>query len=142
MTSLSFPDINVWLAILLADHIHRDQAKVWWETDQSDVIAFLRLTQIGVLRLLTTSAAMNNKPLTMPEAWSAYDQLFADERVAFLEEPRGLEARFRQYSGDEQASPKRWADTWLLAFADESGGAIITFDQALAGRTENCVLLK
>ena len=141
MTSLSFPDINVWLALLLADHVHRAVAKAWWEADRSDVIAFLRFTQLGVLRLLTTPAAMNNQPLTMPEAWKAYDQLFVDERVAFLDEPRGVEARFRAFAAEDQASPKLWADAWLLAFSEESGGTIVTFDRALAGRGKTCVLL-
>ena len=80
MSSLSFPDVNVWLSLLLGSHIHRAAAKSWWEGDQSDVIAFVRLTQLSVLRLLTTPAAMNGKPLTMPQAWTAYDRLFADDQ--------------------------------------------------------------
>ena len=77
MTSLSFPDVNVWLALLLADHTHRVSAGEWWKSDTSQAIAFCRATQISVLRLLTTSAAMNGKPLTMRQAWQAYDRLFA-----------------------------------------------------------------
>jgi len=76
MTSLIFPDINVWLAILLADHVHRDVTRAWCDVDKSDVIAFVRFTQLGVLRVLTTAAAMNTGPLTMPRAWAAYDHLF------------------------------------------------------------------
>jgi toxin-antitoxin system PIN domain toxin len=141
MTSLSFPDINVWLAILLADHVHRDLARAWWDADQSGVIAFLRLTQLGVLRLLTTAAAMNNRPLTMPEAWAAHDRLFADGRVAFLDEPPGLETRFRSHSRADSASPKLWADAWLVAFAEEAGGTIVTFDRPLAARAAQSILL-
>jgi len=73
MSSLSFPDINVWLALLLEDHVHRRAAKQWWDADRSEAVGFIRLTQVGVLRLLTTPAAMNGKPLTMSAAWSAYD---------------------------------------------------------------------
>lgn len=142
MGSLSFPDVNVWLAILLADHVHRDSAREWWDSDRSDVIGFLRFTQIDVLRLLTTAAAMNGKPLTMPEAWAAYDRLFADDRVAFVDEPRGIESRFRLHAGEPRASPKVWADAWLLAFAEESSGTVVTFDQSLAGRAQQCILLK
>ena len=141
MTSLSFPDINVWLALLLADHVHRTQAKQWWDSDESDIIAFIRFTQLGVLRLLTTPAAMNGKALTMPAAWAAYDRLFADDRVSFLDEPRETEGRFRQYARLHRASPKLWADAWLLAFAHEAGGNIVTFDRALAARSERCLLL-
>jgi hypothetical protein len=141
MTSLSFPDVNVWLALLLEDHVHRSAARRWWETDQSDLIGFLRLTQMSVLRLLTTPAAMNGKPLRMPEAWAAYDRLFSDDRVVFLEEPSGIEASFREYAKDRHASPKLWADAWLLAFAECAGGAVITFDRALAARASHTVLL-
>lgn len=141
MTSSSFPDVNVWLALLLEDHVHRPAALRWWKSDQSSVIGFLRLTQMSVLRLLTTAAAMNGKPLRMREAWTAYDRLFVDERVAFLTEPRGIEARFREHTRDNHPSPKLWADAWLLAFAECAGGALITFDRALAARAPNHVLL-
>jgi hypothetical protein len=141
MTSSSFPDVNVWLALLLEDHIHRTAARQWWESDQSDQIGFLRLTQMGVLRLLTTPAAMNSKPLRMAEAWAAYDRLFGDDRVVFLDEPRGMEVSFREYAKEHRASPKLWADAWLLAFAECAGGAVVTFDRALAARAGNTVLL-
>jgi toxin-antitoxin system PIN domain toxin len=141
MSSLSFPDVNVWLALLMEDHIHRAAAKAWWDTDQSDEIGFLRFTQITVLRLLTNRAAMNGKPLTIREAWAAYDHLFQDDRVALFDEPRGAETRFRQYTRSRSASPNLWADAWLLAFAEDSGGRIITFDKALAARSASCNLL-
>ena len=56
MGSLSFPDINVWLALLIEDQVHRPEALAWWRADQSEQVAFSHFTQIGVLRLLTTSA--------------------------------------------------------------------------------------
>jgi len=141
MTSSSFPDVNVWLALMLEDHIHRAAARQWWESDQSDLIGFLRLTQMSILRLLTTPAAMNGMPLRMPEAWAAYDRLFGDDRVVFLDEPRGMEVSFRKYAKEDRASPKLWADAWLLAFAECAGGVVITFDRALAARADHTVLL-
>jgi len=141
MISSSFPDVNVWLALLLEDHVHRGAARRWWESTESDLIGFLRVTQMSVLRLLTTQAAMNGRPLRMPEAWAAYDRLFDDERVAFVDEPNGVEAAFRKYARKKQASPKLWADAWLLAFAECAGGSVITLDQALADRANHTVLL-
>jgi hypothetical protein len=70
MTSLSFPDVNVWLAVISPDHVHRAAARRWWDSDASEVIAFSRFAQIGVPRLLTTAAVMNGKPLTMSAAWA------------------------------------------------------------------------
>jgi toxin-antitoxin system PIN domain toxin len=140
MTSLSFPDVNVWLALLLEDHIHRALVRQWWDSAQSGMY-FLRLTQVSVLRLLTTPAAMNGRPLRMTEAWSSYDHLFDDDRVAFLDEPANIDVVFRKYSSKRHASPKLWADAWLLAFAECAGGTVITLDQALAARASHTVLL-
>jgi uncharacterized protein len=141
MSSLSFPDINAWLALLRADHIHRKSALRWWESNKSDVIAFCRLTQLGVLRLLTTAAVMNNKPLNMPEAWHVFDRLFEDDRVAVLPEPHLFEPGFRQFSALRSSSPKIWADAYLLAYAAGSNGTLVTFDKALSNRGAQCLLL-
>jgi len=132
--------VNVWLALLLEDHIHRALVRQWWDSAQSGMY-FLRLTQVSVLRLLTTPAAMNGRPLRMTEAWSSYDHLFDDDRVAFLDEPANIDVVFRKYSSKRHASPKLWADAWLLAFAECAGGTVITLDQALAARASHTALL-
>lgn len=132
--------MNVWLALLLEDHIHRALVRQWWDSAQSGMY-FLRLTQVSVLRLLTTPAAMNGRPLRMTEAWSSYDHLFDDDRVAFLDEPANIDVVFRKYSSKRHASPKLWADAWLLAFAECAGGTVITLDQALAARASHTALL-
>lgn len=141
MISSSFPDVNVWLALLLEDHVHRAAAAKWMASTESEVIGFVRITQMSVLRLLTTPAAMSGNPLRMPQAWTAYDGLFGDDRVAFLDEPAGIELIFRKYTRKNHASPKLWADAWLLAFAECTGGAVITFDRGLAARASHTVLL-
>jgi len=111
-TSLSFPDVNVWLALILEHHVHRPVAQTWWKAIDSR-IALTRFTEISVLRLLTTHAAMDGKPLRMDAAWRVYDRLFEDDRVAFFPEPAGVEAHFREYASARTASPKLWADAWL-----------------------------
>jgi hypothetical protein len=50
-----------------------------------------RLTQISLLHLLTTPAAMDGKPLTMGNAWRVHDRLSEDDRVALLPEPAAFE---------------------------------------------------
>ncbi len=64
--------------------------------------AFTRFMEIAVLRLLTTPAAMDGKPLSMDEAWQTYGRLFGDDRVTFMPEPAGVEARFREYAAGPQ----------------------------------------
>jgi hypothetical protein len=133
MTSLSFPDVNVWLALASPEHVHHGPARRWWEGDTGR-IAFSRSTQLGFLRLMTTAAAMDDTPLTMAEAWRVHDRLFEDDRVVFLLEPANVEIRFREYASGATASPKLWADAWLLAFAQTAGGILVTFDRTLAAR--------
>jgi toxin-antitoxin system PIN domain toxin len=141
MTLSTFPDVNVWLALLLESHVHRATARRWLESTESGPIGFLRVTQMSVLRLLTTQGAMNGRPLRMPEAWAAYDSLFGDDRVAFFDEPRGIDDTFRKYARKNHASAKLWADDWLLAFAECADGVVVTFDQALAARAKHTLLL-
>jgi hypothetical protein len=141
MTSLSFPDVNVWLAVLLADHIHRASAREWWESESSETIGFCRVTQISVLRLLTTAAAMNGKPLTMKQAWRAYDRLFEDDRVALIPEPQALEPEFRRLTASGAVSPKVWADAYLVAFGTQTNAMIVTFDRGLENRGASCLVL-
>ena len=141
MSSLSFPDMNVWLALATVEHIHSAPAKSWWESEDG-TIAFCRLTQLGFLRLMTTAAAMDGKPLTIAEAWRVYDRLYDDDRVTFVAEPVEVEKRFREKAVGRTASPKVWADAWLLATAQEAGGVLVTFDKALAGRGAWCLLGK
>lgn len=140
MKSLSFPDVNVWLALLYADHVHRPSALTWW-SETTGNIGFTRLTQIGVLRLSTTAAAMNRQPLTMAEAWKAYDRLFQDDRVALYPEPAGIELLFRRHSSPPAVSPKVWADAYLIAFAAGHQGHLVTFDRALENRG-GCLVLQ
>lgn len=141
MSSLSFPDMNVWLALATVEHIHSAPAKSWWESEDG-TIAFCRLTQLGFLRLMTTAAAMDGKPLTIAEAWRVYDRLYDDDRVTFVAEPVEVEKKFREKAVGRTASPKVWADAWLLATAQEAGGVLVTLDKALAGRGARCLLGK
>jgi hypothetical protein len=95
--SLNFPDVNVWLAAMLDNHVHHVVAKAWWSTTDS-MIAFTRFTEIAVLRLLTTHAAMDAKPLSMDEAWEARDRLFRGYRVTLKPEPLGIETFSRRHA--------------------------------------------
>ena len=138
--SLVFPDVNVWI-VLTIEHVHQKAALDWWRREQG-AIGFCRFTQIGLLRLLTTSAVMDGQPLTTMQAWNAYDVLAGDERTEFVSEPPAVERVFRGLSSSAHASPKLWADAYLIAFAKECGGSLVTFDRTLARRTGGSVLLK
>jgi toxin-antitoxin system PIN domain toxin len=142
MTLLNFPDVNVWLAIILEHHEHHAQALAWWVQLEEVTLGLTRVTQLSVLRLLTTSAVMRDRPLTMVEAWQAYDRLFEDDRVMLYPEPPNIEAQFRQLSQSQTASPKVWADAYLMAFAFGHQGQVVTFDRALENRGGSCLVLR
>jgi len=136
---LIFPDINVWMALALPEHVHLATARAWWEKEEG-TIAFCRLTQMGLLRLMTTASAMSGKPLGISEAWRVYDRFYRDDRVVFVAEPPEVDRVFRAKAAGKTASPKIWADAWLLAQAEAAGGVLVTFDRALEGRGAMCLL--
>jgi len=133
--------MNVWLALATPEHAHAAVARRWWE-EEGGAIAFSRLTQLGLLRLMTTAAVMDDKPLSMAEAWRVYDRFYDDDRVIFMAEPPEAEKRFREKAAGRNVSPKVWADAWLLAFAETAEGVLVTFDRALGLRGGRCLLAK
>ena len=56
-----------------------------------------------------------------------------DPRVEFYPEPRSVDIAFRRATSpfSDQAASKWIGDCYLLAFAHETGAALVTFDQAL-----------
>jgi toxin-antitoxin system PIN domain toxin len=140
MTKRSFPDVNVWFALAVADHPHHRLALAWWD-EESAIAGFSRLTQLGLLRLLTTASAMGGLPLTNEEAWGVYDGLLADNRVRIFPELPALDDLFRSFSSLRQASPKIWVDAYLAAHACANEAVLVTFDQAFTRYGMECRIL-
>jgi toxin-antitoxin system PIN domain toxin len=142
MTSSVFLDINVWLALISRDHRHFEPVWAWYKRlPPRTVLLFCRITQLGLLRLLTTQSVMGQGTLTQAQAWGAYDRLLETAGARFVEEPAGMESIFRAVSSAQQASPKEWADAYLAAFAEAANLTLVTFDRALAGKVKGAVLL-
>ncbi|MDP9114029.1 MAG: PIN domain-containing protein [Acidobacteriota bacterium] len=141
MNSLNFPDTNVWLALVWGRHSHADLSRRWFERASHGRLFFCRFTQLALLRLLTTEAVMGRDVLTMASTWDIYDQCSADERIAFLAEPEGLDPGLRSFTSGRRASPKLWADAYLAAFANAAGLRLVTFDRAFRSKPVNCEVL-
>ena len=139
-----FPDINVWVALTYDRHAHHITALEWFENlPPMARLFFSRLTQLGLLRLLSAAAVMGpDQAKSQGEAWKAYDQWLQDERIEFLEESGALEAQFRALTRSPHASPKDWADSYLLAFASAADLRLVTFDKALRQKGSNVLLLQ
>ncbi|MFZ0633520.1 MAG: TA system VapC family ribonuclease toxin [Acidobacteriaceae bacterium] len=132
--TLFFPDLNVWLALSVEGHTHNTPAWRWLRSLPEDSrLIFSRYTQIGLLRLLTNSAMMSDRILTVHEAWKVYDGWLKDPRVEFQPEPRNVDAEFREALEPlaAKAASKWVGDCWLLAFAAGWGATLVTFDRAL-----------
>jgi toxin-antitoxin system PIN domain toxin len=141
-TSFLFPDINVWVALTHAQHVHHLVASDWFDSLQPDVrFCFCRFTQLGLLRLLTAQAVMSDDVMRQAEAWAVYDRWLENERVSFAEEPHGLERRFRALTRGKQAAPKVWADAYLIAFAETSQFTLVTFDRTLGRKVKPVMVL-
>ena len=139
-----FPDINVWLALSYERHVHHFISRHWFEQlDAAARVCFCRFTQIGLLRLLATDAIMRtDEVLNQAAAWRVYDRWLADERILFVEEPSTIELRFRALSQHKRPSPKDWAESYLLAFAQTAGLTLVTFDRALHNKSSEIRLLR
>ncbi|MGC9291774.1 MAG: TA system VapC family ribonuclease toxin [Acidobacteriaceae bacterium] len=143
MTSLVFPDINVWLALNARRHIHTAAAEKWLlGLPPQTGLVFCRFTQMGLLRLLTTEAVMQSEVLTQKQAWKIYDGWFHQGWAVFLQEHADVELGFRRHTLRETASPKDWADSYLAAFSQAAGVHLVTFDRALSQRAKGAILLK
>ncbi len=127
-----FPDINVWLALVVGEHSHARQARSWEEEAAGDWLVLSRITQMGLLRLLTNSAVMGPDALTAPRAWEIVDRIRERENVRFVAEPEGLEPTWRAQFTPEKVGPNFWTDSYLAAFARRTGFTLVTFDRGFS----------
>ncbi len=138
---MHLPDINFWLALVFEVHAHHIQAKAWFEDAGADSCAFCRLTQQGFLRLATNPAVFKEEAVTMGAAWSCYDQLIADERAYYMQEPDELEQAWRRFTEGRTYSHKVWNDAYLAAFSQKADLKIVTFDRGFRNYKDTEVTL-
>jgi toxin-antitoxin system PIN domain toxin len=129
-------DVNIWLALVLSKHTHHQAARAWLDGEQESAsLCFCRVTQQGLVRLLTTAgvlAGYGNPPLTNREAWDVIDGFMEDERFTFANEPQDMEETWKTLAIRDTHSPKLWMDAYLAAFALRSGFQMITTDKAFS----------
>jgi hypothetical protein len=89
---------------------------------------------MGLLRLLSNPAITGDDAIDRSQAWRTFDQLRADERVLWADEPAELDAVWRAISARDDKSHKLWTDDYLAAFAQVSDATLVTLDRELPGR--------
>jgi len=134
--TISLPDVNVWVAIAAGGHVHHLPANDWFAAQPGASVAFCRVTQAGMLRLLTNSSAMNGAPKTIEQVWDISDRLRSDHRIIFAEEPDGLEPLWKKLMTQRGVGPSSWTDAYLAAFAGKQPFSLVTFDHGLRRWTE------
>jgi uncharacterized protein len=121
MTSLpakiSLPDVNVWLALSAESHTHFASAHAWFEEQLESSIAFCRVTQMGLLRLLTNPMIMGRGARSILDALDLHQDLTADPRVIFLPESDHVEEKWLALMSQPGISTKSWTDAYLAVFA-------------------------
>ena len=124
----------MWLALSWANHTHSDAAWTWFSGQEDNRFFFCRFTQLGLLRLLATSAVMGKDVRTIGEAWKVYDRWLEDSRVGIRLESVELDGAFRAAtrSVSRLSSPKALGDCFLLAVSQVTDTTLVTFDRGLA----------
>lgn len=126
-------DVNVWLGAAWARHRHHEIAKKWVD-QQEDELAFCRVTQMALLRLITNPAITGRDVLSRRQAWDAVDQLMADSRVRFLAEPETLVPLWKAFSKKNDHDHLLWTDDYVAAFAQAIDADLVTLDSVFRSR--------
>lgn len=126
--SLDLLDINVWLALVDPDHAHHDRARLYWEKQSAEQIAFCRISMLGFLRLITHHKVMGGNPMTPREAWDAYLVLRSLPEVIFLPEPLEIEGFLSTRLDSAEFPPHLWTDAYLSSFALIHDLRLVSFD--------------
>ncbi len=128
-------DVNVWLATLVQQHPHHQRAFSWWSRQvlpDGQEVLFCRVTQLGLLRLLSNETVMGAQRRTPQQAWRDYDRLLAQRPVGYLHEPNDIDRILRSHTVDEDASASLWTDAYLAAFAQAADMRLATFDRGFS----------
>lgn len=121
-------DVNVWLALLVERHEHHRTAARWFDRLEAGEARLCRLVQLSVVRLLGNPAILGSDAVGLSTGWGMLQELLTDERVEYVEEPRGLDEALPALFRYRRPSGKLLADAYLAAFAECSGLGLVTFD--------------
>jgi toxin-antitoxin system PIN domain toxin len=130
---MKLPDVNVWLAAAWSRHSDHNTAKSWMDAEQ-DELAFCRVSQMALLRLLTNPAITKEDALSRRQAWDVFEKLISDPRIRLLAEPQGLDPLWMAFSKRGDKSHLLWTDDYLAAFAQAADAELVTFDRPLSRR--------
>jgi uncharacterized protein len=123
------PDVNVWIALIVAEHVDHRTAADWYAGPDWDTLVFSRVTQMGFLRLLTNRHVMGERVLGAGGAWEIMDRIRRNRNIVFVREPAGIEDLWRGFNVNPTSGHNFWTDAYLAAFAEAAGFTLVTFDR-------------
>jgi toxin-antitoxin system PIN domain toxin len=126
-----FPDVNVWVALLVDEHSNASLARQWADEATTDWMAVSRITQMSLLRLLTNPHVLGRDVISGAEAWRWFDELLKRPNIRFVKEPDGIEETWRALTSGALSS-NSWTDAYLAAFARTTGFTLVTFDRGFS----------
>ncbi len=133
--SASLPDVSVWFALTISGHSHHEAAREWFNgLAPAHEVFFCRISQTGLLRLVTTASVMagyRRSPLSNSQALGMYREWLGLASVHWAEEPTNLDRTWSALASRSSASPKLWMDAYLAAFAINAGSCLVTCDKAM-----------
>jgi len=126
------PDLNVWLALVIPEHLHHATARRYWDgmadaMAQGQHLCFCRPTMLGLVRLLSQPKLMGDAALSLAQAHQVYRDLRAQPGVAFVPDAETADAALPQLLA-ANLPPRLWTDAWLAATARAAGLRLVTFD--------------
>lgn len=134
------PDVNVWLALAVREHVHHEAASQYWSESAAARVHFCRVTMLGMLRLLTQPRVMGPDALDLASAMALHERFAALPGVDLRPEPAETAKVLRRLV--DAALPGRLlTDAYLAAFAMAGGLRLVTFDRDF-GRFEGLNLLQ
>lgn len=128
-------DTNLWLALTLVRHpFHAAAQAVYVSTNPAQPAVFCRATQNSFLRLLTTPAMMQpfGAALNNRDASAVLNDYLSKPNITFLQEPADVFPTWMHLAALTTASPKRWMDAYLAAFALKGNLQFVTTDKDFA----------
>jgi toxin-antitoxin system PIN domain toxin len=126
---ICLPDVNVWIALIVAEHVDHGTAVNWYRGPDWDTLVFSRVTQMGFLRLLTNRHVMGKGVVDAVGAWGILDRIRQNRNIAFAREPASIEEVWRSFRTKRTAGHNFWTDDYLAAFAEAAGVTLVTFDK-------------
>jgi toxin-antitoxin system PIN domain toxin len=139
--TISLPDVNVWLALVAEGHVHHLTGRDWFATQSDASVAFCRISQMALLRLLTNPHAMGGSPRTIARAWEIFTDLRRDRRVVFATDQERVDEIWRQCMTQPSVGPSSWTDAYLAALAQTHSYSLVTFDTGFKRWTDLKLML-